>query len=315
MKKVVLIFLSLLICVGVAYSQFDAQLSQYMLHNSSFNPAAVGEGELIQVTGQYRMQWLGMPNAGSSLIFSINSPVKFLDKNHGIGVRFLNESSGLFTTKAPHLQYAYKMKLGDGVLSLGTDLGFTSLGFVGDSVREITSDYHNISGDPEIPKTSVVGTSFDMSLGAFYSTPDYYAGVSCMHLNNPTVEWGDYSSFRQFGTLFLTGGYNWAFADTKYVFKPSTLIKTDFSSWQWDVSGRVEYDNKYWGGLSYRIQDAVTLLAGINIAGGFSIGYSYDFPTTKMLIASWGSHELVCFYSFEYVFGKKNNKYKSIRIL
>ena len=84
---------------------------------------------------------------------------------------------------------------------------------------------------------------------------------------------------------------------------------------QLDLSTRLEYDNKYWGGLSYRFQDALILIAGLNITGGLSIGYSYDFPTSKILTASSGSHEVVMLYSFEYVFAKRNSKYKSIRIL
>jgi hypothetical protein len=47
MKKIVLgIFI---VFVGSVYSQFDAQLSQYMFHSSAFNPAAVGESGLVPV--------------------------------------------------------------------------------------------------------------------------------------------------------------------------------------------------------------------------------------------------------------------------
>jgi type IX secretion system PorP/SprF family membrane protein len=117
------------------------------------------------------------------------------------------------------------------------------------------------------------------------------------------------------GAMYLTGGYNYALPDTKYVLKPSGLFKTDFTTFQIDLSGRMDYDNKYWGGLSYRYQEAVVFLAGINIAGGLSIGYSYDLPTSKLITATWGTHEIVMLYSFEYVFEKRNKKYKSIRIL
>lgn len=316
MKKVVLSLLLLLVSIGSAISQFDAQISQYMFHNSAFNPAAVGEGDMIQITGQHRIQWLGMPNGGQTTVFSINSPLKLEGINQGIGFKFLNDKVGQFTNQAAHLQYAFKKKLGSGVLSIGADLGFVSLGFNGDSVRTIPiGNYYDFTSDPEVPKNSVVGMSFDMSLGLFYSTSKLYTGISYLHLNNPTVNWGDRSKFKQTGSLFLTGGYNWVLPDTKYVVKPSTLIKTDFSSLQWDLTTRVEYDSKYWGGLTYRLQDAVVFLAGINIAGGLSIGYSYDLITSHIASASSGSHEIILMYCFEYAFGNKNSKYKSIRIL
>ena len=314
MKKVVLSFLLLLICIGSVYSQSDPQLSQYMFHISSFNPAAVGEGDLIQITGQQRWQWLGMPNAPVTTIFSINSPLKIGNSLNGIGIIGVNDQTGQFTYKTAHLQYAFKKKLGTGVLSLGTGIGFVSLGFRGDSAKTLEDDYHDKT-DPLVPTTSVTGMGFDMNIGVYYSTSKFYSGVSYLHVNSPTVYWGDKWKFKQNSSLFITGGYNWILPDSKYVFKPSTLLKSDFSSLQLDLTARMEYDNKYWGGISYRIQDAVVFLAGINIAGGMSIGYSYDLPTSQIITVSSGSHEIIVMYSFEYVFGKRNNRYKSIRIL
>jgi len=316
MKKTVFCLLLVVASIGPIFSQFDAQFSQYMFHNSSFNSAAVGEGDMIQITGQHRIQWVGMPNGGLTTVFSINSPFKIGNVNQGIGLKFLNDKVGQFSNQSVHLQYAYKKRFGEGTLSLGTDLGFESIGFNGDSVHSISlGSYHDIAGDIQIPKTSVSGIGFDMSLGLFYSTPKYYGGISYLHLNNPTVNWGELIKFKQTGSLFITGGYNWALPNTKYVIKPSTLIKTNFSSLQLDLSGRVEYDSRFWGGLSYRLQDAVVLMAGVNIVGGLSIGYSYDIQTSKIATVSSGSHEVLVSYSFEYVFEKTKSKYKSIRIL
>ncbi len=318
MKKLVLGFLMTLVSIGTVFSQFDAQFSQYMFHISAFNPAAVGEGEMITITGQHRIQWVGMPNAGQTTVFSINSPLKIGNSKNGVGLRFLNDQVGQFRNQTAHLQYAYKKQLNNGTLSIGTDIGFASLGFNGgDSIHKINiaSDYFDITSDPEIPKSTVNGIGFDMDLGLFYSTPDYYAGVSYSHLNGTKILWGDLSEFKERSTLYITGGYKYAFPDSRYILKPSTLIKTDFSSWQLDVSSILEYDNKYWGGISYRIQDAIVFFAGINVAGGLSIGYSYDFPTSQILTVSSGSHEFTMTYSFEYVFGQKASKFKSIRIL
>jgi len=321
MKKVVFSILLLLISTGSVFSQFDAQLSQYMFHMSSFNPATVGEGDMIHATLQDRQQWLGFPNAGKTFLASINSPLKIGNSNNGIGLIFLKDQVGQFINQSFHLQYAYKKKLGSGVLSVGADLGFVSLGFNnGDSIQDPRhvipiGDYHQISDDPEIPKSSVVGTSFDMNIGALYSTKNFYAGLSYSHLNSPTVAWGDKSEFKQYGSLYLTGGYNFVLADPKYIIKPSTLFKTDFSSWQIDLTARLEYNNKYWGGITYRFQDAVVILAGINISGGLSVGCSYDVPTSQIITVSPGSLEFLVMYDLQYVFGKRNSKYKSIRIL
>ena len=319
MRRIFLSILSLFVFVCSVFSQFDVQFSQYMFHQNAFNPAAVGEGEMIQVAGQHRLQWIGIPNAGRTTVFSIHSPLKIDKKFYGIGFKFLNEKIGQFVNQNAHLQLAVKRKLGAGILSLGTDFGFVSIGFNGgsDSIRKISlGDYHDLSGeDPLIPKTIVAGMSFDMTVGAYYSTPSFYTGLSLSHINNPTVEWSDILDFTPSSTLFFTSGYNYSFLNPKYVLKSSTLFKTDFSTLQFDIGSRLEFDNKYWGGISYRIQDAVVFLAGINIEGGLSIGYSYDLPTSQIITVSSGSHEILLVYSFEYVFGKRTNKYKSIRVL
>lgn len=321
MKRLFFCILFSVICIGSAFSQFDAQLSQYMFHNSSFNPAAVGENNLIQITGQHRIQWVGFPNAGQTTVFSINSPLKLGKSENGIGFRFLNDRVGLFTNRSAQLQYAYKKRIFGGLLSIGADVGFVSIGFHGDSVNVANhviniGEYHkDMASDPSIPQTSVAGMSMGMSVGVFYSTPKYYGGLSFTHLNHPTVNLDDKSNLDLLGTMYLTGGSSYKLANPLYVLKPSALLKTDFRSLQIDVSTRVEYDNKYWGGLSYRLQDAVVLLAGINLVGGLSVGYSYDLQTSKLITVSSGSHEIVLIYSFAYVSGKRTSKFKSIRIL
>ncbi|MDD3078525.1 MAG: PorP/SprF family type IX secretion system membrane protein [Paludibacter sp.] len=321
MKNRLRIFLFLLICTNAVYSQFDAQLSQYMLNSSAFNPAAVGQSGMIDVIGQHRLNWLSFQGGGTTTVFSLSAPLKIETSTHGIGVSFLDDNVGWFTNQSFHLQYAFKKQLGSGLLSLGADLGFVDVSFSGDSLSSYTQnfkdyEYFNFSSDDQIPTSAVSGMAFDMGIGAMYTTPDWYAGVSMQHLNMPTVNWTNSMYFLVYPVLFLTGGMNFSYPDDdKLEIKPSVLFKSDFSSWAFDLSGRVEYDNKYWGGLSYRLLDAVVLMAGMNIASGLSVGYSFDISTNKLITTNYGSHELFLIYSFEYVFNKNTTKYKSIRFL
>jgi type IX secretion system PorP/SprF family membrane protein len=318
MKKKTLIILLLSVCTGSAFSQFDAQLSQYMLHIPSYNPAAVGQSGMIDLTGQYRMNWVGFPGAGTTAAFTLNSPIRIGKTQHGLGLSFLDDKIGYFSNQAFHLQYAYRKPLSNGTLSVGTDIGFVSLGFSGDSIanHQITlGEAHNLTSDPEIPTSSVVGVSFDMSLGVMYTTDKWYAGLSYKHLNKPVIRWGDRTEFTQYGMGYLTGGLNLRMANPKYTIKPGMLLKTDFSVWSCDLSTRIDYDEKYWGGISYRLLDAVVLLGGVNIGSGLSIGYSVDISTNKLITSNYGSHEILLSYSFEYLFTKSTTKYKSIRFL
>lgn len=316
MKKKLLLILFSIVCIRPVFSQFDAQFSQYMLNPTAINPAAAGESGMIDVAGQHRLQWIGMPNGGRITNFNINSPFKTGTLNHAAGLSFNNYSIGLFNNQGVHLMYAYKMQIGKGTLSAGTDIGFLSIGFSGDSVQDVTiGEYHDITADGDIPQTSVSGISFDVGIGAWYSIGNTWAGISYKHLNSPKVNWGETSQFKQKGIMYFTAGTGYRWPESRFEIKPSLLLKTNFTTFQVDVSGILEYDQKFWGGLTYRLEDAIVILAGMNISGGLSAGYSYDLPTSKIILASSGSHEIMLRYNFAYVFGKRNTRYKSIRIL
>ena len=106
MKKLILgVFLAF---SGSLFSQFEAQLSQYMLNNNAYNPAAVGESNLIDVVGMHRINMISMPGGGSTTIFSINSPLKIGNKKHGFGLSFIDDKVGWFTNQSVSAQYAYK---------------------------------------------------------------------------------------------------------------------------------------------------------------------------------------------------------------
>ncbi len=317
-KYMAAVLFSWIVCLPV-YAQFEAQMSQYMFHSPTFNPASVGENQMINVTGQHRIQWLGMPGAPQTTYFSLNSPFQSGKKvTHGLGIKFLNDKIGAFTNRSAHLQYAYKRKIGKGTASLGMDVGFVSVGFVYDSIKNATinSEFHDFMGDAAIPTADETGMNLDLTLGAYYSAPKYYLGVSYVHLNAPRIKLNDEKSeFNVRGVLYATGGYDVQLANPKFMIRSSSLFKSDFITWQAELSSRAEYDKKYWGGLSYRFQDAVVVFAGISIMNGMTIGYAYDLPTGKMLTVSSGSHEIYLSYSFLFDTNRYKNRYKSIRIL
>jgi hypothetical protein len=81
------------------------------------------------------------------------------------------------------------------------------------------------------------------------------------------------------------------------------------------VTARLRYNRFIYGGLSYRYDDAISLLIGANYKE-FFFGYSYDYPTTYISKASSGSHELWIGYSMKLDLGEKNkHRHKSIRLM
>ena len=311
-----------LIATWTASAQFDPQMGQYMFMPTAYNPAAAGEGDLMKVTGVHRMQYVDIKNAPMSTWFTFCSPFVIGKTRHGAGVRFLNDRFGLFTNQALHVQYAYRHKIGKGYLSAGIDLGFVNVGFKGDSINlsQMGDDYHKAS-DPALPTASKSDMKFDMGIGLYYSTPVWWVGASYSHLTRPLMDWSDGSDgttkqMRLVGTMYVVGGYHFRLKNYReWVLTPSAMIMSDFASWDINLTLMCDYKDRYRWGLGYRIAGSVNILLGIDIISGLQLGYSCELPTNKLLLESYGSHELYLSYGFDILKPKRTNKYKSVRYL
>ena len=307
MKRYIVLLVGLM-AVVTASAQFDPQMGQYMYMPTAYNPAAVGEGGLMKVAGAHRMQYVDITNAPMSTRVTFWSPFVIGKTSHGAGVRFLNDRYGLFTTQSFYAQYAYRQKLGKGYLGIGVDLGFVNVGFKGDSINlsQMGDDYHK-ANDDAVPTGSKSGMKFDMGMGLYYSTSVWWVGASYSHVTRPAIDWSDGTSGKQqvvtlFGTMYVTGGYHIRLKNYReWVLTPSMMVMSDFRSYRW--------------GLGYRIAGSVNILLGIDIISGLQLGYSCELPTNKLLLESYGSHEIYLAYGFDILKTKRTNKYKSIRYL
>lgn len=315
-RYVVLLFV--LMGVAAVRAQFDPQIGQYMFLPIAYNPAAAGEGDLMKVAGMHRMQYANITNAPMTTYFSFSSPFVIGKTKHGAGIRFMNDKYGLFTNQALHVQYAYRHKIGKGYLSAGVDLGFVNVGFKGDSVnldQLSESDYFD-ANDQIIPRASKSGMTFDMGVGLYYVTNTWWVGASFSHLTQPRVEWDEYSEVGLRSTLYVSGGYNHRFKYHKeWQLKSSLMMMTDFASWDINLTLLCEYKDRYRWGLGYRIAGSVNILLGVDIISGLTLGYTCELPHNKLLLESFGTHEIYLAYGFNILKPKRTNKYKSVRFL
>ena len=110
------------------------------------------------------------------------------------------------------------------------------------------------------------------------------------------------------------GGYNIKLTDPLFELRPSFLFKSDLAGWQIDLNTNVVYDERFWGGISYRVNDAIALLMGLEMENGLRIGYSFDLVTSAIGRYGYGSHEIFIGYSLN-LERSRNQKYKSVRFL
>ncbi|HPJ79134.1 MAG TPA: PorP/SprF family type IX secretion system membrane protein, partial [Prolixibacteraceae bacterium] len=139
-------------------------------------------------------------------------------------------------------------------------------------------------------------------------------GLSVTHLNEPSIRFSDLASTYLTRHYYLMGGYNMKLPDPLFELRPSFLLKSDLAGWQIDLNTNVVYEDRLWAGLSYRLQDAVSLLFGAELFNGLRLGYSFDLVTSALGRYGYGSHELFLSYSLE-VEKNRSRKYKSVRFL
>lgn len=170
---------------------------------------------------------------------------------------------------------------------------------------------------------------FDIMFGAFYNLPGKaYVGLSSTQMIQSKMNIDgltDASKLRRH--YYLTAGYHYTLPNAPdWEISPYLLIKSDFTSTQYDISALCKWRNMVWAGLSYRHQDAVAILIGaypFNSPGmnpalaNLRVGYSYDITTSALGRngRSGGTHEIMLGYCFKIEIPQHITKYINTRFL
>ena len=321
---VIISFFVLVIYPERVYSQVDAQFTQYYAIPTYYNAAATGETDFVRMRGGSRLQWMGIDNAPRTFVLTADMPFKFIGKRFGVGLNMQQESLGLYKNMDFGLQLSYKHKLFGGVLSAGLQVGIINETFKGSEVYLPDDDDYHESTDDAIPTQDLSGTSLDLGVGVYYTHKLFWAGVSCQHVNSPTITFNSESGegtneknyeFQAGRILYFMAGSNIPVKNTLFEVIPSVMVKSDFTFTTAEITGRVRYRKFLSIGLGYRYDDAISVVIGAEIKN-FYLGYSYDYPTSAISKASSGSHEIFAGYSLKLDLSDKNrNKHKSIRIM
>jgi type IX secretion system PorP/SprF family membrane protein len=292
MRKIfTILFLGVLfVPVSGVFGQQDPQYTQYMFSKLATNPGYAGNNDAICGTLLYRNQWTGFGEEPKTMLFSLDMPVRALHGGLGLNVT-AQDKLGFQKDMYANLSYAYRMTLGRGKLGIGA-----SIGIIQKEVDGTKFIYYH-ANDPNIPTTKVSGSSMDVGLGAYYQDDDLYVGLSSTHLIEGEIKYDNIVSpiARHY---YLTAGYNYEI-NPDLMLKPSVLVKSDGATQQFDINANVLIKNRFWGGVGYRLDDAIVIMAGIEIIPNLKFGYSYDMTTSDIKTYSSGTHEIMLGYCFK----------------
>lgn len=305
--------IAFLLLSNVVIAQQEPQFTQYMFNRLSYNPAYAGSNGAICVTGFYRNQWMGLSltdvngqstgaSPGETMNISFDMPVRFL--HGGIGSTVISDKIGFWNNTYAKLDYAFRFQLPTGNLAIGIEGQLFNASI--DKSKLMGSDQFTENDqigetqDPLLKGNDKDDMLFDLGAGVYYQIPGKlylgFASSKLMQTKSDKLRWDN----RRF--YYILAGYEWVVPEYPSIrLLPSALLKTDFmssSAYQLDATTLVEYDHKIWGGLSYRVQDAIMVLAGFSYKD-FKIGLSYDIPTSRISTQSSGSLEVFARYCFK----------------
>ncbi len=295
-RNIYLLIVLFILLGSKSFAQQDAQYSHYMFNGFVFNPALAGSKESLSALGLFRTQFVGVDGGPQTTTISAHMPVNKISS--GVGLHIINDKIGIANSNLNFMaSYAYKYQLANGILAGGISIGMIQRTVDGTKLTP------NETGDNAIPVGSVNVIKPDINIGVVYNTELYYVGLSATHLNRPNLDFvgSGNTDYRNTIHTNLVAGYNWNINPTIDI-KPSVIIKYA-TSVSFDVNAMAFINQKYWGGLSYRLNDAIIGIVGFNVTPQIKFSYAYDYTLSNLNNASTGSHEVILGY--DVVFKKK----------
>ena len=305
MKRIVFLCV-ILFCVLSLSAQQDPQFSQNMFNKLANNPGYAGSTSGISTSVLHRSQWMGFDDEGaaaSTQNFSVDAEVPIL--NGGVGLNIVKDNIASFSNLGIQASYAYRTQLGFGQIGMGMSVGMYQSGLNGGALRP------SQAGDPVIPTGDVNGSKLDIGAGVYFNNQNMYIGLSSAHMTEPTIEWSDGQSFNLARHYFLISGYNYEI-NPQFSLHPSIYLKHDGATSQLDINTNLIYNNKMWSGVSYRVDEGVIILVGMDINESLRFGVGYDVTIINPMSNSF---EFMLGYNFKVKTTKTISKYKNPRFL
>ena len=300
MKKIYPVILVLFISVGMKAQQLP-QFTQYMYNTISINPAYAGNRDALSIIGLHRSQWVGIEGAPETQTLSIHSPLR--NEKVGLGLSVINDNIGYEDYTYIYADFSYTINISENTtLSFGLKGGYSYYNLEEELLVDVPDDPF-FNGDTFNRWTPNFGA------GLYLSSQDWYLGLSApKFINNDNNELSDYVALEQVH-YYLTGGYVFDLSEDVKL-RPTTLLKyTDGAPLSVDISSTFIFNEKFYLGANYRIDDAVGAFVDFQVLPSFRIGYGYEYTLSDLQPYTSGSHEILLIYELR----RRNTKYKSPR--
>ena len=266
-------------------SQQMPHYSLYMMNDVVVNPSFISTKKNNQVSLMVRDQWTGFEGAPKT------QSISYYNVDHhkfGRGISIVNDVTGPISMLSGTLSGSYLIPIEDrNKLSLGASANI--LQYKIDNSNIVLEDDGII--DPAMDGAvidKVVGHS--ASLGVNYFSEKFNLGLAIINLINSDLNLSNTGVNNSLvNHYYFNAGYNFSNLEDVVISPSIMLKKVGATNIQMDLNVNTSFNDVISLGFSYRTNDALVAMMGLNFAN-YTLAYSYDITTTKMNIPSYGSH-------------------------
>ncbi len=293
MRGLVFFIVWMLLVPGNTEGQRELMLSQYMHNRYTINNAFAGSREGLSIFGAFRKQWAGIQGSPQSQLLTGHMPLKNL--NMALGIQAYNETIARSSQSGFSLSYTYRIRV-----NRHTWMGFSlSGGFSNFSARWSEIPIEN----PEDPLFGTDESSMGPQAGFGWSIYNqrFFGGFSIPELFSHDFSYLDKTNFDlSQADYMLMGGYLFD-AGSQLEFQPSFMLRYNpEKELPSDFSATLIYNRMIWGGLTWRTNNDVVALAGVQLLPQLRIVYSFDYSLDDIARFNKGAHEISIQYDFKY---------------
>lgn len=296
MRKIITLTALLLVIKMTGFGQQLHFTSQYLQHNSMYNPAAAGIAEQSMVGVSYRSQWSSFP--GNPRTFMLYGDFSLKKLNAGLGAYIYRDETGPTSRTGIQIAYSYHVKTGaKGRLGLGLEL--RALQFALDKNKL------NLSSDDPILSGSDKKIGIDAGAGVYWTNDKFSVGAAVSQLIQSKLELANVPNSTEGGKLYrhynFMANYKIQTGDDIYVIPNAMVRVIEHSPVEYDFGAQVNYQEKIWWGLNWRVHQSWSIQAGFKLLQRVKLTYSYDYYVTPISIftAGSGAHEIGLQFGFK----------------
>lgn len=302
MKRIIT-FIIILFFTQEIVAQQVYQLTHYMVNDFAFNPAVAGSDETFVGKASFRNQWSGIDGAPTTGMVSMHGNLNE-NRTVGLGAILYTDNTGPLGRTGINLAYAYHLPLVENETYLGIGVGANLLSYKINFNELVARD----EGDPQFGTGNQTKMGADANFGLYLKGLNFWAGLSVNQMFASKFTFvGDVEAIENSRHIFLGGGVTFNASENLDI-APSILLKSvGGAGAQFELGARAIFNKNYWAGVSYRTEDAIAILLGLQLDSSLNLAYSYDITTSDLSNYTSGTHEITLGYNFDF-FNRRASK-------